>query len=393
MATIVGTSDADTLVGSGSADTLSGGGGGDVVTGGAGFDLFVIGGGDSPAAAGLSNLAALDTITDWSGADRLLFSGAGPAGFASVVQTSAEDYTSAYNQAVTLYGQGFEYAAIRVNDDVFVFAIRTNAAVRLPGASFSDLQRVNFDSGSLDGGLVETGGAGDDLRTLTPGADRYDGADGSDITSGLGGNDTLSGGAGNDQVFGGLGNDVVNGGDGSNYLRGDEGDDLLNGGAGFDDINGNMGNDTIFGGASTDLVVGGKDEDIIFGEGGADIVYGNIGNDTVAGGPGDDIVRGGQGDDVVRGDDGNDIIAGDRGMDTITGGLGADIFLTFGDAGIDRVQDFNAGEGDRVQLDPGTQFTLSQVGADVIIDMVGGGRMILENTTLSSLPNGWIFGN
>ena len=64
---------------------------------------------------------------------------------------------------------------------------------------------------------------------------------------------------------------------------------------------------------------------------------------------------------------------------------------TFGDAGIDRVTDFNAGEGDRVQLDPGTQYTLSQVGADTVVDMGGGNQMVLQNIQLSSLPAGWIF--
>jgi hypothetical protein len=60
--------------------------------------------------------------------------------------------------AVSLYGQGFEYTGIRVVDDVFVFAIRIGRPSACRGASPADLQRVNFDSGSLDGGLVETGG-------------------------------------------------------------------------------------------------------------------------------------------------------------------------------------------------------------------------------------------
>jgi hypothetical protein len=76
----------------------------------------------------------------------------------------------------------------------------------------------------------------------------------------------------------------------------------------------------------------------------------------------------------------------------MSGGLGADVFITFGDAEVDRVQDFNAGEGDRVRLDPGTQYSLDQIGADTVISMVGGGKMILEGVQLASLPAGWIFG-
>jgi len=60
------------------------------------------------------------------------------------------------------------------------------------------------------------------------------------------------------------------------------------------------------------------------------------------------------------------------------------------------VLDFHYAEGDRVQLDPGTTFTVSQVGADTVIDMgasPGGSpnQMILVGVTLSSLPSDWIF--
>ena len=54
--------------------------------------------------------------------------------------------------------------------------------------------------------------------------------------------------------------------------------------------------------------------------------------------------------------------------------------------------DFTPSDGDRVRLEPGTQYTLSQVGGDVAIDMVGGARMLLVGVQLSSLPAGWIFG-
>ena len=42
-------------------------------------------------------------------------------------------------------------------------------------------------------------------------------------------------------------------------------------------------------------------------------------------------------------------------------------------------------------LDPGTVYTVSQVGADTVIDMGGGTEMILVGVTLSSLKDGWIF--
>ncbi|HEY0435885.1 MAG TPA: calcium-binding protein [Phenylobacterium sp.] len=206
------------------------------------------------------------------------------------------------------------------------------------------------------------------------------------------GDDALIGGPGDDTINGGTGADLIIGGDGKNYLRGDDGDDSIAGGAGFDDINGNVGNDTCASGGGDDWVVGGKGDDSLAGSAGQNLVYGNIGNDTCDGGAGDDVVRGGQDNDVVRGGDGNDFVSGDKGNDTMTGGAGADIFHTFGDAGIDRVTDFNLAQGDRVQVDPGTVFTVSQSGADTLITMQGGAQMILVGVQMATLTPGWIFG-
>ena len=208
----------------------------------------------------------------------------------------------------------------------------------------------------------------------------------------LGGADRISTGSSADTLRGYAGDDTISDSGGRNYLRGDEGNDSIVGGSGFDDINGNMGNDTCVGGLGDDWVVGGRDNDSLVGGLGANLVYGNLGNDTCEGGAGDDIVRGGQNNDMISGGAGNDYVSGDKGDDTVTGGTGADIFHTFGDAALDRVLDFNRAEGDRVQLDPGTQFTVSQVGADTFINMTGGGQMVLVGVSMSSLTDGWIFG-
>ncbi|MEI7572165.1 MAG: M10 family metallopeptidase C-terminal domain-containing protein [Phenylobacterium sp.] len=200
----------------------------------------------------------------------------------------------------------------------------------------------------------------------------------------------LSSGAGADTAFGGEGNDTLIDSSGSNYLRGDAGDDSVSGGTGFDDINGNMGNDTLHGNDGEDWVVGGKDNDLIFGDAAFDIVYGNMGNDTVDGGAGNDWVRGGQGDDSVMGGAGDDWIWGDKGNDTISGGTGADIFHSQVGAAIDRITDFNYAEGDRLVLDGGPSRTITQVGADVVVDMGNGDQVILVGVSLDSLGTGWI---
>ncbi|MCR5877969.1 hypothetical protein LRS04_05960 [Phenylobacterium sp. J367] len=85
-------------------------------------------------------------------------------------------------------------------------------------------------------------------------------------------------------------------------------------------------------------------------------------------------------------------MSGDRGDDTVAGGAGADIFHTFGDAGLDRVTDFNRAQGDRVQLLPGQTYVVTQASEGVHIDMPGGGRMLLVGVQMSSLTGEWIFG-
>jgi Ca2+-binding RTX toxin-like protein len=85
-------------------------------------------------------------------------------------------------------------------------------------------------------------------------------------------------------------------------------------------------------------------------------------------------------------------MTGDLGNDTLTGGAGADIFRAFNGGGSDRITDFNAAEGDRVQVDPGTTYTVAQVGSDTVIDLGGGNQTVLAGVSMSSLPAGWIFG-
>jgi serralysin len=223
--------------------------------------------------------------------------------------------------------------------------------------------------------------------------------EGPDTLTGDAGANRLTGGAGDDVLSGMEGNDTINGGDpgeeepdtsSKDFLRGGDGDDLIFGSAGIDDINGNQGNDTVHGGKGHDWMVGGKDDDLLFGDEGADIVYGNLGNDTGGGDAGNDTVRGGQGDDSLTGGAGDDWLSGDVGNDTISGGAGADIFHSFGAAGLDRVTDFNAAEGDRVQLDAGTTYSASQSGADVVVALTGGGQVVLVGVSLASLTDGWI---
>jgi Ca2+-binding RTX toxin-like protein len=192
------------------------------------------------------------------------------------------------------------------------------------------------------------------------------------------------------QIIGDSGNNIIVGSFAQNYLRGMDGDDSISGSNGFDDINGNQGNDTCHGNGGDDWVVGGKGDDVLYGDAGNDLVLGNLGNDTLDGGDGDDTLRGGQGDDLLIGGPGNDWLSGDLGNDTMIGGPGADTFHSFKGAGIDKVLDFNAAEGDHVALDPGTAYTVHQVGVDTVVDMGGGDQLILVGVQMWTLPAGWI---
>lgn len=209
------------------------------------------------------------------------------------------------------------------------------------------------------------------------------------LQGGDGPND-LMGGAGADTLLGGAGLDSLGGGEGADYLRGGPDEDQMSGGGGFDDMHGNEGRDTLAGGEAGDWVVGGQHDDQLFGEGGDDVVLGNLGADLVDGGAGNDVVRGGQGDDRVFGWSGDDYLVGDRGDDTLSGGSGADVFHSFGEAGLDRITDFSFAEGDRVRLLAGSTWAVGQAGGDVVVDLAGGARLVLEGVQLASLGEGWI---
>ena len=319
----------------------------------------------------------------------------GPLAAGAVTGTTTSSQEIIANGVTTqIFGTGFQFsgggppAAGTINR--FVVATEAGLVYDISGLALSAVAFrgwvVAGDNASAKIAIF----AGADQITGSGFDDRLRGFAGSDtITTGAGA-DFVDGGDGDDQVFAGSGADTIVDPGGANYLRGDEGDDTIVGGANFDDINGNMGNDTASGGLGDDWVVGGKDNDVLFGDDGGDLVYGNLGDDSCDGGSGADTMRGGQGFDTLSGGGGADFISGDRGDDTMTGGAGADIFHSSSDAGIDRVLDFSVAEGDRVQLDPGTTFSMAQVGADTVITM-SSGSVVLVGVSMSTLLGSSVF--
>jgi Ca2+-binding RTX toxin-like protein len=118
---------------------------------------------------------------------------------------------------------------------------------------------------------------------------------------------------------------------------------------------------------------------------------------TLTGGGNADVLYGFAGNDTLSGAGGNDLISGGAGNDTLTGGLGDDHFLfAFGD-GQDTVTDFTAGDGSGDVIDLHgygvTTFAdlsahMSQVGADVLIDLDAQNQITLQHVTLAQLNAG-----
>lgn len=210
--------------------------------------------------------------------------------------------------------------------------------------------------------------------------------------------DTITAAFGADSVFGGGGDDSINmaGSYGGHYIRGGDGADTIVSPAGAVDINGNQGNDSIAADVQGGTILGGQGDDIIHVgiNGGAptsavNIVNGNLGNDTISAYTGYFTLRGGQGDDSIQGG-GHDDIYGDRGDDTLAGGQGFDTFHFAPGGGHDLITNFDASHNDVLELDGATNYTVSQVGTDTVVDLGNGDQITLAGVSKSALPDGWI---
>ena len=228
------------------------------------------------------------------------------------------------------------------------------------------------------------------------------------------GNDTIRGFASPQTVFAGNGEDVMLGGDVAQLVYGNQGLDTLIGGGG---------NDTLYGGQNAGdltLDVSGRPVfqegvEFLFGDGGRafvkggatevtpvvdingqDLLYGNVGSDVIDGGGGGDTLYGGQGADTLVGGDGADRLFGNRGDDLLAGGgfsindnsiidfgngeafpfdvrdgsVDRFIFGAAGNNGQDTIIGFEAGI-DEIQFVPGTAFTITDSGDDLLISLTG----------------------
>ena len=228
------------------------------------------------------------------------------------------------------------------------------------------------------------GGDGDDWISGGFDADLLHGNAGNDYLTGDEGNDRIYGDEGDDRLYGGTGQDNLYGGEGSDQIAGAEGNDYLYGGAGNDGFHGGEGDDVIYGGEGDDYwMAGDEGNDSIYGEAGDDTLYGNLGDDRLLGGAGNDYLSGGAGSDWIQGSDrssfaefdtligGVSYMAGVDSSDTFVlgnaqgsfyedgilaytqdplGYLGMQQMFFSGADGYATIEDFNAAEGDKIQL-------------------------------------------
>jgi Ca2+-binding RTX toxin-like protein len=267
--------------------------------------------------------------------------------------------------------------------------------------------------------------------TIQIGTDRNNALTGTDF------GDRIEGRGGRDTVIGLRGADVLSGQDGDDSLDGGEADDTLFGGAGNDTLDGGLGRDRLAGGASDDTYIvdnggdriveadaGGFDQvvsvvsyalsdevEVLLLQGGGNLrgigsrddnrIVGTVGNNVLEGGDGADTLEGGLGRDTLSGGKGDDRLLGGAGPDLITCGKGDDTFVygAVGDSPAGRntrdvIRDFNAAEGDRLDLtglnlDPGDlSFARGILSADV--DGNGTVDVQIELQGVGSLPAGAI---
>ncbi len=175
---------------------------------------------------------------------------------------------------------------------------------------------------------------------------------------GLIGDDDIEGKDGIDRLYGGDGNDTLKGDNGADFLYGENDNDILNGGDGNDYLYGHLGNDTLDGGLGVDTLYGNEGLDILNGNEGADKLLGGSEDDTLNGGDGNDKLYGEGGSDTLNGDAGTDTLYGGDDNDTLIGGTGTDFLYGQGGAdtfkldlaSIDRLSDFDASEGDTINI-------------------------------------------
>ncbi len=398
----------DSLVGNEGNDELDGGAGADQMSGGAGDDLFFVDnasdsaieysaeGSDSVNASisftlganlerltltGTAHLAGRgnelgNTITGNSGANALY----GFDGADTLLGNKGRDRLDGGLGADTMYGGPGDdsYYVESSSDNAYEYAGQGTDIVY---ASIGHTLRANIERLTLTGtgNLI---GKGNDLANIingNNGANRLYGLDGTDTLFGRDGADRIDGGAGADKLYGGKGNDIF-------YV--DNASDVVVENAG-------EGTDVVY--ASVSLTLRANVEQLILTGTNALTGKGNELANTISGNSGANPLFGLAGDDRLYGGGGADFIQGGAGRDRMNGGPGGDRFVfddgEFGGStgsAADRIHDFSATDGDRIDLgraDANSTLQNDQAFAFIGSAAFSGRRASCATTTAAEAPS------
>jgi len=332
----VGGAGNDFLSGGGDTDRLIGGPGNDVMLGGAGVDIIYIAGSDAAGDLVIDGGSGQDQLVIGSITNLFTVNYVASAELSSFgPQNSIELITSVGGTHATLQGTSsdnvFDFSATQLinvdidmgdGNDSVVTSMNSDGTSYAGGSGADDITLL-FTTTQLETVLTDAG-----MRAAM--ASYLDGtpADGSlSLALGLTSwNGAISGFEAAELALAVGGSTyVVDSAIGSTlpaYMAGTSGD------------NGN------------NLLVGTSGDDT-----GVTTLDGKIGNDILVGGDGNDMLDGGAGDDLLLGGNGNDRLIGGNGNDILAGGAGADTFRINGPTdGLDHILDFNASEGDVIEL-------------------------------------------
>lgn len=129
---------------------------------------------------------------------------------------------------------------------------------------------------------------------------------------------------------------------------------------------------------------------VVSGTAGNDLVQGTSGNERLYGAAGNDALVGGAGNDHLFGGAGRDFLVGGAGTDFLEGGSGSDTFVFRAGMGTDTIVDFES--IDRLDLrdfgfasHQAALGSFRQVGANAVLDLGNGDKIVLEHTQVSQL--------
>lgn len=406
--------DADQLTGGRGADVLDGGagddrlaglGGADVLIGGAGFDLS-----DYAQAAGAVTVNLSDpsrnTGADALGDSYVLVEGVVGSRFADDLSDDAGNnlLDGGAGHDTLRDGAGDDTLIGGEGDDRFVAGA---GADRYVGGSGRDRLDYGQATAAVHLDMV--------FAAASAGFAAGDQVDGIEVVVGSAFGDTLAGGARHDSFMGGLGGDLLAGRGGADRLYGGAGADTLIGGAGADRMIGGTGFDVVsyetatgavraflakpakntgldargdrYGGVEG--VIGSGFDDALFGNRRDNLLSGLAGKDRLTGQGGNDTLLGGEAGDQLFGGKGGDLLQGGLGADVLKGGGGADRFvlLSLAEAG-DRVMDYRAAQGDRLEI---AATGISRSDLDLRFDTVAGlGKAGVAEALVLHRPSGQV---